>query len=446
MRDNIIRLWSESVLRNGDAAECQLDSRLGLFGQPFPPCVPLPYFCPSWVRNACIEISPSIARAVEVIGRGFFYDAQIRNRIPLPGHLRSLHGLQLDETGYAATHPVIRVDTFIDFECQTLKILEFNSADPSAFAWNDWMLAATESLVGAREFIIQHKLHADRIFPRHTEMVLASYAEYCAARGIQKNRDPLIVLLMPPSSSVYFDFCCLERLLRASGHRAILASAEELETVGTRAFCRGLPVDIVIRDTLDDVFDPESGKVIEPAATILLRSLACIVNPLASTIGDQKAVMPVLSQLLRSRGWCLQHGIDSDALAKWIPVTQRLAQDNAEEIAAEKDRWVLKPSCGYGGHGVYPGVDYSQDDWDAIVTARARETVPFVAQHFVTAGTGELPVWAGGKTDLRKVNANYSFWIINGRFAGAFVRMSDKTVINTHQGGALVPVYYFEDF
>ena len=71
--------------------------------------------------------------------------------------------------------------------------------------------------------------------------------------------------------------------------------------------------------------------------------------------------------------------------------------------------------------------------------------VPYVAQRYLPAGVGELPVRAGGSSVLRTVNANYSFWIIGGHFAGAFVRMSDKTVINTHQGGALVPVYYFDE-
>jgi hypothetical protein len=422
-----------------------MDRVLGLFGQPFPPCAPLPYVCPSWVRAACADISPTISRAVEAIGQEFFRSGEARDLIPVPDHLARIVHTDLRDAGYQATHPVIRVDTFIDFSRRSIGILEFNTADPSAFAWNDWMLSATESINGVTEFIAAAGLRADRICHRHTEMVLAAYGEYCATRGILKNRSPLIVLLMPATSSVYFDFCCLEKMLRSGGHRAMLATAGDLEVIGTRAFCRGVPVDIIIRDTLDDVFDPLTGQTIEPAATILLRSLACVINPLASTIGDQKAIMPLLKQKLRTGAWGVQNGVDEARLDRWLPETEMLGSYCADRVLREKDGWVLKPSSGYGGHGVYPGVDCDQSTWNHMVEKLLAAAVPYVAQHYLPAGVGELPVRAGGSSVLRPVNANYSFWIIGGHYAGAFVRMSDRTVINTHQGGALVPVYYFDE-
>ena len=38
-----------------------------------------------------------------------------------------------------------------------------------------------------------------------------------------------------------------------------------------------------------------------------------------------------------------------------------------DEVKSDKDAWIIKPADDYGAHGVYPGVDFDQAQWEAIV-------------------------------------------------------------------------------
>lgn len=388
-------------------------------------------------------MSPSIFRAIEGLSTGYFMHGMFRSDIHFPVHLNRILA---SECGRAPHHPVIRVDSFVDFKTQQIKILEFNTADPSAFSWNDWMIAGVEKLPGADLFFRDLELTSNRILPAYLAMVMARYHHFCRDHDCDEADTPMIGLSIKTDSSVFFDFCCLEVLLRSEGCRVVLIDPSELRIENGMVVSHNERIDILIRDTLDDVYCPESGAVLEPAATIMQKGLVCLVNPLSSTFGDQKMVLPVLLRALGSKSWCKLHGVDGENLSRWILETITVDWKSADILIGSRLEWVLKPSFGFGGHGVCLGIESSQSAWQDQIERICTGKTPFVAQKYVSAGVGEIAEsgsYPGDPVKLRSVHANYSFWIIDGRFAGAFTRLSEQKIINTHQGGALVPVFYF---
>ena len=57
--------------------------------------------------------------------------------------------------------------------------------------------------------------------------------------------------------------------------------------------------------------------------------------------------------------------------------------------------------------------------------------------------TENFPVYENGTfKGFSPQYVNINFWGVDGKFAGSFVRASDKKVINVDQGGRFVPLYY----
>lgn len=146
---------------------------------------------------------------------------------------------------------------------------------------------------------------------------------------------------------------------------------------------------------------------------------------------------------------------ENEALAKHIPWT-RLVRERKTTFKGEKidlvpfvrenrEKLVLKPSDGYGGFGVFVGSITKQADWEkAIATAldldggrayAVQELVDIPVEEFPEMEDGNLKGFAP-----KYVNINY--WSHAGDFAGAFCRAAAGKIVNVHQGGGLVPVYF----
>ena len=55
----------------------------------------------------------------------------------------------------------------------------------------------------------------------------------------------------------------------------------------------------------------------------------------------------------------------------------------------------------------------------------------------------EFPVVDEGKfLGFQPKNVNINFWAYDGEFGGAYVRAASGAIINVHQGGGMVPVFY----
>ena len=58
-----------------------------------------------------------------------------------------------------------------------------------------------------------------------------------------------------------------------------------------------------------------------------------------------------------------------DFVEKHVCKTYHLEQERCDvpNIKEQKDSWIIKPADDYGAHGVFPGIDYTQDKWEKIV-------------------------------------------------------------------------------
>jgi len=394
------------------------------FGTSYPPTSIVPFFCPRSIRDKIQLLGPKIFSSLEKVTQEFLETNNKNVTVEIPEHLKNLFH---NHHGYQANHPVIRVDAFIDTQSNAIDILELNTADPSAFSWNDWLLKGLLRCNTFTKFSKKNNLSWDLLIPEYLKLAQSLYKEYTHTRKLNFQINPRIALLMPKVSSVYFDFLSLEFQLRAAGASVELIDPAQLPM--DHAF------DWLIRDTLDDILCIDSKMKCPIAANDILEAKSFVLNPTASVFGDQKSVLPLLDPSLPILE---THHFNSK---------KRMTHEKLESFQKQKNEWVIKPSDGYGGHGVCVGIDTSKETWKQQLESGLTGEVDIIIQRYKDTPHSKFMVkhLVSDRAEyiLKNRYYNFSFWLFCGQYAGAFVRYSEQRVINTHQGGGLVPVVYY---
>lgn len=154
---------------------------------------------------------------------------------------------------------------------------------------------------------------------------------------------------------------------------------------------------------------------------------------------------------------------DSDAFSteekkiirKYVPWTRKIIAGETiyrdepirleDFIISHKDEFVIKPSLGLGGDGVYIGKNTSQDQWEERVK-NAIHKKNWVVQEVVPSGSA---LYRHGETGSAVYDMVWGFFIFGVNYAGTFLRVILKKdaprIINTHQGAQVSVVFEVED-
>lgn len=236
-------------------------------------------------------------------------------------------------------------------------------------------------------------------------------------RFVAPSHAGFIVFVIHREAFLEWDVARLVKVFRAEGVDAVMAEASDLSFREGRLWLGGRRVDTVVRDSLEDLLAPERVESSRALMAAWSSDAVKVVNPAGSIVADHKVLLGRLK-------------------ARAVPETRLLGAE-----APDRERWVLKPSDGFGGFDVTIGPAVSDAQWAAAVDAARASGRTFLLQTFLRAETLELPVPAGDTLELRRHNVVYSGWMHGDRFGGMFARVHEKPVVNVHQGGGLVPVY-----
>lgn len=112
-------------------------------------------------------------------------------------------------------------------------------------------------------------------------------------------------------------------------------------------------------------------------------------------------------------------------------------------VRAEQERFVLKPSDDYGGHGVFLGWETSADDWDrAIAIALER---PYVVQERVPTAKISITTF-GDPVQLEEMFVDFNPFLFHNEPEGALIRLSSSSMLNVTSGGGQTALLVLEDF
>ncbi len=251
---------------------------------------------------------------------------------------------------------------------------------------------------------------------------LCAMVEALAARLLEPGRPRAVGLVYPTEMS---EDLALVRLYRrwfeARGWRVTLGSPFNLRASEGGVVCLfDEPCSIVWRhyktdwwgerapvwDDAEPFADPAPLR--EPLGTLLGASLAgrcVVVNPFGAVLPQNKRSMALMWEHLDRFSLAAQR-----AIRAYIPYTVRLEALHAEQLAAEREAWVLKTDYGAEGDEVIVGRHTSDEVWRASL----EHAVPgrWVAQRYFAADEG--PDGA---------SVNYGVFVVAGEACGLYARV-----------------------
>ena len=131
----------------------------------------------------------------------------------------------------------------------------------------------------------------------------------------------------------------------------------------------------------------------------------------------------------------------------YVPRTEFLddAHIDLDEVRANKDAWIIKPTDQYGAHDVYAGQMWTQEEWNGIVDrfANGAAGAPFLVQKFLTPFRTELlpicnDLLIADDADIPRETVRYNnmpgLYSFNGKFGGVFARLGPKAIISQPMG------------
>ncbi len=427
-------------------AEKMAEKGMQMHGEAFPTYLK-PYFVDAGDRNFFGKTTQLMISSLNKIGDAYFQEGAFKKQIQISGRTAELANI---DAGYPGHQIVNRLDVFYIPETGELKYLEFNCGDPSGMGWHDNLLEMFLELPVIKELQKKYEVIVDWLVKSHFTIFLRKYRQWCENKGIEPLEKPNIAFVCWNESTILSDFLSFVEYYKQMGHNAHFADPRDFDYDGKTLTLKGQPIHLIYRDALDDFILDEFWEKSQPVLNAYREGNVCFVNPVSAATGDWKSILEILSDPQYDSIFSPE---EREAHRKHIPWTRTLLEGKTDYKGKEidlvsfvrnhKNEFVLKPNDGYGGFGILVGISSNQREWEDLMEKSFREGTTYTAQELVNIPKEKFPVMEGDKLQgFEDKNVNINFWSHDGNFAGSFVRAAAGTIINIHQGGGLVPVFY----
>ena len=337
--------------------------------------------------------------------------------------------------------PIARFDFFLDEVNKTFKFCEFNADGAAAMSRTLIGCQAVELSETFKRFNKNHNVKQFELFDSLVDEFLKTY-------HTDKNAKQIPNVLI-----TYFT----ENVTMSDVTRYIKAFEK-----------RGIPVRYVdirkLEYSKDGLYDPEDGMVFDAVyrravTSDVVRNMdlcknfikaveeekVCIIGHFRTTVIHSKMINIAL---LDDKTHDILDDDEWEFVKEHVLPTFRLRTDtpgiNIEEIKSNKAGWILKPEDDYDSHGVFAGVDMTDEEWSDTVEKYTDNG--YVAMEFYTPPTclialpykDEKCKEPFGIEEWHSMTGTYSF---NGNHHGFFSRMGKEGVISESHNGVSIPSY-----
>lgn len=248
-----------------------------------------------------------------------------------------------------------------------------------------------------------------------------------ALRGLAGG-DPVVALVEGPGALAELNGAWqpVRDALRECGIRCHLGELGDLSVREGRLYLAGDRVDVVYRcfDTDQALTDPDSLAQAERILKMHEAGDVVLWTPLETNIFVEKGCVALLSDHERSDSFSAAERALIDRAVPWTRLLSepslRAEPDLLDRCRAERARLILKPAGLFGGHGVVPGWEATDREWDEALRASASTTA--IVQRRVVPRTEPVIDEASGQE--LPWHAVYGFYYTPTGFAGIHARVA----------------------
>lgn len=397
-------------------------------GEPVPWAVVPKIFSPNDV-NRLSEICATMYTILEKTSAAFATDAEVR---ALYGFNPAIEAAVAAEPAIGAQIPIARYDIFLNEETGDFKFCEINTDGSASSVITEETSAAVASLACAKRFAAGRRV--DVFHP--TDAFLAtinSALERCCPDVVNP-----VLGIVDYTESLGVDEC--EHYIKLFAEVGIKARISDIRS-------------LTYKDgVLSDAQGPLDGVWRRVVLSEMEEKPCAGADALIAAASEGK--VPLIGSF---RSWpaatkTLFVGLYDERLRKYltpeecafvdahVPATYVLSESSDLSAYAQREKWILKPSDGYGSHGVMAGADASDDEWMAALSEHVADG--FIVQEYApqymtlnapgnpAAPVPENPSNPGEPAPLEPYSNMEGLFVLGGKFAGVFTRSGTQKVID----------------
>lgn len=342
--------------------------------------------------------------------------------------------------GYDSVLPFARVDTFLNEDDYQMKFCEFNGDGSSGMNENREITNSVADSPAFAAFGQKHDLQACDLFMPWVDRFIGIYNSYA-----HRVENPTFAICDYLENGVVDEFFIYADLFAQRGIECVVADVRDLVFDGENLWNgEGKQIHAIWRRCVtNDVIDfwDESQDLIEAVRA----EKVALIGSFAGHIVHDKQIFEVLYKPET------QAFLTDDEVAfieRTVPQTRFLdgAYVDLDQIRAEKDKWIIKPTDHYGAHDVYAGCAVSQERWEELIDAfaNARAGYPFIVQSYISPfRTLTLPPDTGIEEaadedvvlEPQMYNNLNGLYLFDGTFQGVFSRLGPLPTISKDMKG-----------
>ncbi len=414
----------------------QLEADIRFRGQPIASFL-RPVFISRGQRNLVQRASQVLLDCAERLIEQYMVDPEVRRTIGLPPDEEEFARL---ESGLRRQVVVARPDSFLNGD--RLEFLEFNSDSPAGVVWTD----LHEEVFLSSPILGEQPWSADLETSNCRQLLIDGLLDAFADFGLTES--PSAAIVDWSDAGAWPEFEVVQRCFQERGVPAVVADPLHFELRGDTLYAGGTAVNLVYRRAIiRELHEKREEPGVRDFLEAYRRGLVCVVNPFRAKVSGSKACLALLSDARFDR---LFSDEQNEVRRAHVPWTRVLREEKVDfegrlhdvfELArSNKDLFVIKPTSGYGGRDVMIGRETEAGAWDERLDHAAQNPVEWTMQAYVQIPEEEFPVFEPDlRFEKRKVNLNP--YLFGGRYAGSFVRLSTRSVINVSVGGGMAPAF-----
>lgn len=334
--------------------------------------------------------------------------------------------------------PISRIDIFYNEQTREYGFCEFNTDGTSAMNEDRELNLALKHTDAFNEFERKHKLYTCELFESWVKEFAEIYKGFQAEYGSGELKN--IAIADFPECATSNEFKIFKEAFEKAGYNAEICDITKLCYDGKRLstsdgfeidaiYRRGVTCDIIRRiDEADSFIRAVKDKSV------------CITGDFFTQIVHNKILYKVIHMPETA---ALLTDTEKEFVRAHIPYTATMTENLKEKIIREKDLWILKPEDSYGSKGVFAGVEYTQKEWEQVISELKVEH--YIVQSFLTPYKTLNYIYDGESLKEQLVYNLTGMFVYNGKLSGIYSRVSKSPIISTQYSEmALATVYVKE--
>ena len=280
------------------------------------------------------------------------------------GYSPEFERLILLPCGYDQQFPIGRLDFFLDEETLDYKFCEFNTDGSGAMSRAAKIAELVQDSPSFALFAQGRTVTGFELFDSWATAFMNIYR----SDPIAVER-PVVAVTDFEESGVHSDFVRFIAAFERAGIPARFVDVRSFEFDGEHLIdpSDGTIINAIYRRAVTSELLQHPGECDAFLQAVEARRV-CLIGHFRTTVVHSKVINIVLYDQ-RTRDFLTPEEcayVDAHVLRTYR-FEDGIDEDVRADVAARKDAWILKPVDDYGAHGVYPGVDFEQGEWEGIV-------------------------------------------------------------------------------